>query len=230
MTILAVLAGDERGELRVAEPDDAHPRAAFDLVADLDFARSEAIKRNGDVVVAPVGGSWNNGWTVAAGGTTLRQRGALGAQVAFDTPEPGALTYNARRARHRSGTRTVPDLPAVARHPQRPDHPRRRVGPVALHQDYSAPSPLAPDMRSFRQVAGFAMIEVMVTVVVVAFGLLGIAGLVSRSFVTEVEGTQRTQALLLLQDMASRIEANRGQRRVVRDGRHRRSPATPAPR
>jgi len=65
-------------------------------------------------------------------------------------------------------------------------------------------------MRSFRQVAGFAMIEVMVTVVIVAFGLLGIAGLVSRSFVTEVEGTQRTQALLLLQDMASRLEANRG--------------------
>jgi len=54
------------------------------------------------------------------------------------------------------------------------------------------------------------MVETMVTVVIVAFGLLGIAGLVSRSFVTEVEGTQRTQAMLLLQDMASRIEANRG--------------------
>ena len=64
-------------------------------------------------------------------------------------------------------------------------------------------------MRSFRQVAGFAMIEVMVTVVVVAFGLLGIAGLVSRAFVAEVEGTQRTQAMLLLQDMASRLESNR---------------------
>ena len=65
-------------------------------------------------------------------------------------------------------------------------------------------------MRHVRPIAGFAMVEVMVTVVIVAFGLLGIAGLISRSFVTEVEGTQRTQALLLLQDMASRIEANRG--------------------
>jgi type IV pilus assembly protein PilV len=64
-------------------------------------------------------------------------------------------------------------------------------------------------MRHVRPIAGFAMVEVMVTVVIVAFGLLGIAGLVSRSFVTEVEGTQRTQAMLLLQDMASRIEANR---------------------
>ena len=64
-------------------------------------------------------------------------------------------------------------------------------------------------MRS-RLVAGFAMVEAMVTVVVVAFGLLGVAGLVSRSFVAEVEGTQRTQAVLLLQDMMTRIEANRG--------------------
>ena len=54
------------------------------------------------------------------------------------------------------------------------------------------------------------MVEAMVTVVVVAFGLLGVAGLVSRSFVAEVDGTQRTQAVLLLQDMTTRIEANRG--------------------
>jgi type IV pilus assembly protein PilV len=64
-------------------------------------------------------------------------------------------------------------------------------------------------MRPSRFLAGFAMVEAMVTVVVVAFGLLGVAGLVSRSFVAEVEGTQRTQAVLLLQDMVTRIEANR---------------------
>jgi type IV pilus assembly protein PilV len=64
-------------------------------------------------------------------------------------------------------------------------------------------------MRPSRFLAGFAMVEAMVTVVVVAFGLLGVAGLVSRSFVAEVEGTQRTQAVLLLQDLVTRIEANR---------------------
>lgn len=53
------------------------------------------------------------------------------------------------------------------------------------------------------------MVETMVTVVVVAFGLLGVAGLVSRSFITEVEATQRTQAVMLLQDLITRIEANR---------------------
>ncbi len=57
--------------------------------------------------------------------------------------------------------------------------------------------------------AGFALVESMVTIVVIAFGLLGVAGLVSRSFVTETEANQRTQAALLLQDMVARIEANR---------------------
>jgi type IV pilus assembly protein PilV len=56
---------------------------------------------------------------------------------------------------------------------------------------------------------GYALVETMVTVIVIAFGLLGVAGLMSRSFVTESEATQRTQAALLLQDMVTRIEANR---------------------
>lgn len=57
--------------------------------------------------------------------------------------------------------------------------------------------------------AGFALVESMVTVVVVAFGLLGVAGLVSRSFVAEVDAMQRAQAAMLLQDMVTRIEGNR---------------------
>jgi type IV fimbrial biogenesis protein FimT len=95
MTILAVLAGMSAASFSWLNQTTRIRSAAFDLVADLDFARSEAIKRNADVAVTPVGGSWSNGWTIAFGGTTLRQRGALGAQVAFVTPEPGALTFNA---------------------------------------------------------------------------------------------------------------------------------------
>jgi type IV pilus assembly protein PilV len=60
-----------------------------------------------------------------------------------------------------------------------------------------------------RVIAGFALVESMVTIVVIAFGLLGVAGLVSRSFVTETEANQRTEAQLLLMDMTTRIEANR---------------------
>lgn len=56
---------------------------------------------------------------------------------------------------------------------------------------------------------GTSMIEVLVTIVIIAFGLLGMAGLQSRMQVSEVEAYQRAQALLLLNDMANRIATNR---------------------
>ena len=56
---------------------------------------------------------------------------------------------------------------------------------------------------------GFSMIEVMVTIVIIAFGLLGIAGLQVRLQMSEMESYQRSQALLLLNDMANRIATNR---------------------
>jgi type IV pilus assembly protein PilV len=57
---------------------------------------------------------------------------------------------------------------------------------------------------------GISMIEVLVTMVIIAFGLLGIAGLQVRLQSSEMESYQRAQALLLLDDMVSRINANRG--------------------
>jgi type IV pilus assembly protein PilV len=57
--------------------------------------------------------------------------------------------------------------------------------------------------------AGFTMIEVLVTLVILLIGLLGLAALQSRAQVMETESYQRTQALVLLRDMASRINANR---------------------
>lgn len=53
------------------------------------------------------------------------------------------------------------------------------------------------------------MIEVLVTIVIIAFGLLGMAGLQARLQVSEVEAYQRAQALVLLNDMAGRIATNR---------------------
>jgi type IV pilus assembly protein PilV len=53
------------------------------------------------------------------------------------------------------------------------------------------------------------MIEVLVTLVIIAFALLGMAGLQMRMQVSEMESYQRSQALLLLNDMANRIAANR---------------------
>lgn len=53
---------------------------------------------------------------------------------------------------------------------------------------------------------GFSMIEVLVTIVLLAFGLLGLAGLQARTMNQEMESYQRAQALVLLNDMASRLE------------------------
>lgn len=56
---------------------------------------------------------------------------------------------------------------------------------------------------------GTTILEVMVTIVILAIGLLGIAGLQVKLQSSEMESYQHAQALLLLNDMASRIATNR---------------------
>lgn len=56
---------------------------------------------------------------------------------------------------------------------------------------------------------GFSMIEVLIALVILLVGLLGLAGLMVQSQRSEMEAYQRVQALVLLQDMANRINANR---------------------
>lgn len=55
---------------------------------------------------------------------------------------------------------------------------------------------------------GFTLIEVMIAIVILSFGLLGLAGLQARATVAEAESFGRSQALLLLQDMSTRLAAN----------------------
>lgn len=55
---------------------------------------------------------------------------------------------------------------------------------------------------------GFSLLEVLVTIVVLAFGLLGLAGLQMRSLSTNTDAYQRTQAQAILSDMAERLRAN----------------------
>jgi type IV pilus assembly protein PilV len=60
-----------------------------------------------------------------------------------------------------------------------------------------------------RQARGFAMIEVLVTLIIVLVGLLGAAGVLLIGHQSSVEAYQRTQALILLEDMLDRLSANR---------------------
>ena len=63
-------------------------------------------------------------------------------------------------------------------------------------------------MRARTQ-AGFSMIEVLITIAILMVGLLGLAGLQTRVATAEFEGYQRSQALVILQDMVDRINANK---------------------
>lgn len=57
--------------------------------------------------------------------------------------------------------------------------------------------------------AGFSMLEVLVTILILAFGMLGLAGFQIKIQAAEMESYQRAQALVLLNDMTERIAANR---------------------
>jgi len=66
--------------------------ASFELFAAITYARSEALKRNGDVTLSAATGGWANGWSVIAGDSTLRTQPALGDSVAV-TASANSLTY-----------------------------------------------------------------------------------------------------------------------------------------
>ncbi|HEX9172276.1 MAG TPA: prepilin-type N-terminal cleavage/methylation domain-containing protein [Telluria sp.] len=55
---------------------------------------------------------------------------------------------------------------------------------------------------------GSSLVEVLVTMVVVAFGLLGLAAFQAKAQVGAVESYQRAQAAVLLQNMQSRLSGN----------------------
>ncbi len=57
--------------------------------------------------------------------------------------------------------------------------------------------------------SGMSMIEVLVTLIILLVGLLGLAGLMVQSQRSEVGSYERVQALVIMQDMVGRINANR---------------------
>lgn len=55
--------------------------------------------------------------------------------------------------------------------------------------------------------AGFTLLEALISMLIIALGLLGLAGLQIRMQQAEFESYQRSQALILLHDMAERIQS-----------------------
>lgn len=80
MAILAALAAPSFRNFVAAQKVKTN---AFNFYADLTLARSESIRRNAAVTVSGTSGSWNNGWTIAAGGETIKISDPLGTSVAI---------------------------------------------------------------------------------------------------------------------------------------------------
>nr|CAX84061.1 Type IV pilus assembly protein PilV [uncultured bacterium] len=59
---------------------------------------------------------------------------------------------------------------------------------------------------------GFSLLEILITLLIVSVGLLGLASLLSRMHIAELEAYQRTQALILLADIAERLNIHRDTR------------------
>src|SRR3954471_7043620 len=65
------------------------------------------------------------------------------------------------------------------------------------------------DMRRARKIAGFSLTEILVTLVIIALGLLGLGAFQMRTQQMGLEAYNRAQALVLLDAMVNRLNANR---------------------
>ncbi len=64
-------------------------------------------------------------------------------------------------------------------------------------------------MNSVKRSKGFSMIEVLVALLIIAVGVLGAVALQTRAVQAGMESYQRTQALLLVEDMMARLKNNK---------------------
>lgn len=67
---------------------------------------------------------------------------------------------------------------------------------------------LSHQYSSLRDTRGVVLFEVMISIVILAIGLLGLAKLQASTRQIEMESYQRAQAVILLQDMVGRLSAN----------------------
>ena len=85
--------------------------SSSEFYGSLLAARSEAIKQRTNAVIAPIGSTWNTGWTVKVGATIFQQRDALRPDVTIQVNVPASGTtssitygYNGRVS---AGNQTV---------------------------------------------------------------------------------------------------------------------------
>lgn len=93
IAVLAIVAAVAAPGMQSFAASQRAKSLSYDLVQDLLLGRSEALKRNVSVTVAPVGAAWTAGWTVSAGGQQLSARQADSPSLVFDAA-PASIVFN----------------------------------------------------------------------------------------------------------------------------------------
>ena len=93
VAIIAILSSLAAPSLSRLMADQRAKSAATNLYVALSVTRSEAIKHNMSVILAPKSGSWQNGWQVQdpEGGAALLDANATGVTISGG---PASVTYN----------------------------------------------------------------------------------------------------------------------------------------
>jgi len=86
VAVLGILAALAVPSFRSLTQSQQVKTASFELFASLSLARSEAVKRNGNVTVTPVAGGWQAGWNITSGGATISSHGGLRGVVVTGGP------------------------------------------------------------------------------------------------------------------------------------------------
>ena len=87
MVIAGILAAVAIPSFKSLTQSQQVKAASFELFAAFSLARSEAIKRNGNVTVTPNAGGWQAGWSItSSGGEIIKSHGALKGSVVTNAP------------------------------------------------------------------------------------------------------------------------------------------------
>jgi type IV fimbrial biogenesis protein FimT len=95
LLVMAVIMGLAVPSMRSFMLNQRVRNASYDLTSSLILARSEATKRNQDVVITRIGSDWKNGWTIttagASGDDTIMKHDAI-SDIAI-TASTASITY-----------------------------------------------------------------------------------------------------------------------------------------
>lgn len=93
VAVLGVLASLALPSFKSLTQSQQAKNASFELYSSLSLARSEAIKRNGNVTLTPTNAAdWGKGWAItSAGGESIRSQAAL--KGAVITLGPASVVY-----------------------------------------------------------------------------------------------------------------------------------------